>query len=367
MQKMKAVVLLSALFIFSYTMSSDKTQSDSFKSFDDVRATGSDIQPLISPYAEGISSGSGDFDDTQSKSQYPAPQKRWHWTEADVFILPDSPEPHRPRKPIIPKLNLTPREKLDDLKQIEKHEKISADQKKQQKISNAIAFLQQQTPDSTRETSSEIKTSKRRVLSEQQLNTSPETLRRIESREKSPDLTQKVQWEIKKDTPQLPITPPNTPERNLTPKTGSASISQHQSIEPSPQISPGNVISKIDNKLETSSSSSDQITPSPIHTPSPTPTPSHSPRTPDSENYSPESLKIPQKSTNSQEKKDDTKINNTTQETNPTSMRPLTWKDGGTALLTIAGLLSLLYYLDKLPANISAKIDNLLALLRMNG
>jgi hypothetical protein len=356
MQKIKTLLLLPALFIFPYIMSSMNESDDVFYSFSEpTTSTSLGTLSPIPNFEAGTSSGSGDDDKSM--------QQRW------------SPESKRSKKPIIPKLTLTPREESNILKQQENHEKISPDRNKQQKISKAIELLKQPTLDSTRSSeipldtppSSEETFCKRRFLSQDPLTVSPQTSGRTKSTEQSPDLSRKLHSKTGTNIHQLPLTPPNTPKKNLTPKTGSASISQHQSIEPSPQISPRNVIAKIDNKPEASSSSSDQRTSSPIHTPSPSSTPPTSLKTSESENYSPESLKIPQKSTTSQEKQDDIKINNTPEETNLTSMRPLTWKDGGTALLTIAGLLSLLYYLDKLPASISAKIDILLATLRMNG
>src|SRR5438477_11748380 len=97
MQKVK-IILLPALFIFPHIMGMEGSDSSQFKSFSEDTTSNSTISnfaPIIS-YADGTSSGSTGDDDKQPKPQYPAPLQPWHWTNADVFIMPDSPKPKRP-------------------------------------------------------------------------------------------------------------------------------------------------------------------------------------------------------------------------------------------------------------------------------
>jgi len=328
------------------------TGSDSFKSLEEKLATPRDIEPLIRPYVEGTSSGSGDDDDKPLKTQYSAPSKPWKWFEADVFIIPNDPLPKKSKNSPVPPLDLHTTQRSLELTNQDRREKIrenfgkkfAQESEKEEKIGAAIALLQQQTPDSTRPRGSSLGTPFSLSTTRQNRSLSHETI--------------------------LPRSPSNP--LNIASKTPQNSLSQEQSSGMSPQTSPRKTRTEFSPETvlppiasPESKNEIPQIPVTPPKTPSPIPTPPSSPRTPTPENPI-NTLKTSKQSTIPQEKKDDTKINNTPQETNPTSMRPLTWKDGGTALFTIAGLLSLLYYLDKLPAALTAKIDLILATLNMN-
>ena len=302
-------------------MDSDSSQ---FLSFSEGKtSTGSSPQCSL-VHVDGTSSGSGGDPDEQPK-QYPEPLKPWHFTDADVFILPyspyssgpNSPEPRRPKKIDIPKLALKPAEEVRALKERDERrekikqnlgEKFVRESEKEEIAGKALALLRQETLNSSRsghtspDTSSPTKR-KERVLSNETplprsvsnpLNVIPKTLQSPSTPPTSP-ATEPV---TKKEVPQIPTTPPSTPLPNPTPPASPRKTS-----------------------LETSS--------------------------------------VEKNGTN------------TSKEDNTTSMPPLTWKNHRSILVTITGFtitgLLLLYYLDRLPANLSANIDNLLARFRMQG
>lgn len=301
-------------------MSMDPVDSDSsqFLSFSEGTLSSSTNTSPIPLDGVGTSSGSGDDD---------KPLKSWHWTEADAFIIPNDPLPKASKRFVIPKLNLTPRIPLSE--RDERREKIKEnfgkkfvqESQKEEKIGLAIKTLEQLNLNSGKPRNSSLNTPSSSPTTRKERAFSNETL--------------------------LPRSLSNP--LNTTLKTPQTSLSQ---VTSSPTLSRDNT--HVSPQPPTSLEIKKDIPQIPVTTSS---TPS--PRVSTSEN-SMDPLKNPEKLINPQGKRADTEINNI-------SMRRLTWKDGGVALLTITGLITFLYcYWDELPTSITTKIDNLLATFRMN-